>query len=147
MKKWTVDVAALLLRLTAGAIFLPHGYTKVFGKGGVAAFASDLPSYHIPTFLGYIAAYAEFAGAILLIIGLLSRLDALLLAGTMLVAAFVIVLPDALQEAPTMFSVMKAIELPLSLFAVTMAIVILGPGRLSLDHVFWRKFGAKKAKK
>ena len=139
MNKWTVDVAALLLRLTAGAIFLPHGYAKVFGKGGVAVFAADLPSYHLPMFLGYIAAYAEFAGGILLIAGLLSRLDAFLLACTMFVAAFVIVLPDALHDSPTFLTVMKAVELPLSLFTVTTAIVFLGPGRLSLDHLVWRK--------
>jgi putative oxidoreductase len=142
MNKWTVDVAALLLRLTAAAIFLPHGYAKVFGKGGVAAFAADLPSYHLPTFLGYIAAYAEFAGGILLIVGLLSRLAAFLLACSMFVVAFVIVLPDALHDAPTLLGITKAIELPLSLMAITLAIVFLGSGRLSLDRlVVWKKPG------
>jgi len=131
-----------VLRLCAAAVFLPHGYSKVFGQGGVAAFAADLPSYHIPAFLGYIAAYAEFAGALLLIVGLLSRLDAFVLACTMFVAAFVIVLPDALHDAPTFLSITKAIELPLSLFAITLAIVFLGPGRLSLDHLVWRKRAA-----
>ena len=139
MNKWTTDVAALVLRLTAGAIFIPHGWAKVFGNGGVAAFASDLPSYHIPVFLGYVAAYAELFGASLLIIGLISRVDAFLLACTMFVAAFVVLLPDALQDAPTFFTVMKAIELPLSLFALNLALVFMGPGRLSLDHLIWRK--------
>lgn len=139
MNKWSTDVAALVLRLTAGAIFIPHGWAKVFGNGGVAAFASDLPSYHIPVFLGYVAAYAELFGASLLIIGLISRVDAFLLACTMFVAAFVVLLPDALQDAPTFFTVMKAIELPLSLFALNLALVFTGPGRLSLDHLIWRK--------
>jgi len=139
MHKWTTDVAALLLRLTAGLIFLPHGMAKVFGSGGVAAFASDLPSYHIPLFLGYVAAYAELAGGALLIVGLLTRVDAFLLACTMFVAAFVVILPDALQDTPTFGSVMKAIELPLSLFAVNVALALMGPGRLSLDHLIWRK--------
>jgi len=145
MNKWTTDVAALLLRLTAGLIFLPHGMAKVFGNGGVAAFASDLPSYHIPLFLGYVAAYAELAGGALLIIGLITRVDAFLLACTMFVAAFVVILPDALRDAPSFGSVMKAIELPLSLFAVNVALVLMGPGRLSLDHILggrWRSKGA-----
>ena len=151
MKKWTTDVAALLLRLTAGAIFIPHGWVKVFGKGGVAAFASDLPSYHIPVFLGYIAAYAELFGAMLLIIGLITRVDAFLLACTMFVATVVVLLPDALQDAPTFFTVMKAIELPLSLFALNLALVFMGPGRLSLDYVLgarWRsrRFGIAPSK-
>jgi len=137
MNRWTTDVSTLLLRVVAGAIFLPHGYSKVFGQGGPAAFAADLPSYHIPTFLGYLAAYAEFFGAILLIAGLLTRLDALLLAGTMFVAVFVVQLPDALRDPDVhgFGAVLHAIELPLSLLAITTAILILGPGRFSLDWV------------
>ena len=66
------DFASLLLRVAAGLIFLPHGYSKVFGSG-VAAFAADMPSYGLPIFLGYVAAYAEFFGSIALIAGLLTR--------------------------------------------------------------------------
>jgi putative oxidoreductase len=132
------DVTLLVLRLAAGLIFLPHGYTKVFGEGGVAAFAQDLPGFGIPAFLGYLAAYAEFFGAILLIAGLLSRLSALLLAATMAVAVIVVQLPDALHDvAPgsnKLFSVLHAIELPFALFAMTFAVLLLGPGRVSLDY-------------
>jgi putative oxidoreductase len=147
MNKWTADVAALMLRLTAGAIFLPHGFAKVFGQGGVAAFAADLPSYHLPMFLGYIAAYAELAGAVLLIAGLLTRIDALLLACTMFIAAFVVLLPDALHDAPTFFSIIKTIELPLSLLAINVAILFLGAGRFSLDHlVVWKRLFTSREK-
>ena len=139
MKRPAVDVAALVLRVAAGLIFIPHGYAKVFGRGGPAAFAADLPSYHIPSFLGYVVAYAEFYGAILLIAGLLTRLDAFLLACTMAVAVVVVQLPDALNGADPganrFFAAMKGIELPLSLFAVTFAVLLLGGGRLSLDGV------------
>ena len=137
MKPKAPDVAALLLRVAVGLIFIPHGYSKVFGHGGVSSFASDLPSYHIPSFLGYIAAYAEFFGAILLIAGLLTRLDAFLLACTMAVAVVVVQLPDAMNDVPAganrFFVVMKGIEMPLSLFAATGALVLLGGGRFSLD--------------
>jgi len=143
MKKWATDVSTLLLRIAAGAIFVPHGYSKVFGEGGPSAFAADLPSYHIPVFLGYVAAYAEFFGAILLIAGLLTRIDALLLAGTMFVAVFVVQLPDALHDpdAHGAGAVLHTIELPLAMFALTGAVVLLGPGRFSLDWLIerWRK--------
>ena len=137
MKNWSIDVSTLLLRLVAGAVFVPHGYSKVFGQGGPATFAADLPSYHIPAFLGYIASYAEFFGAILLIAGLLTRVDALLLAGTMFVAVFVVQLPDAMRDPDVhgIAAVLHALELPLSLLAITTAIIILGPGRFSLDWV------------
>ena len=139
MKARTADFAALLLRVAVGLIFIPHGYSKVFGSGGVASFASDLPSYHIPTFLGYLAAYAEFFGAILLIAGLLTRLDAFLLACTMAVAVLVVQLPDALNDVPEganrFFVAMKGIEMPLALFAAAGALVLLGGGKFSLDSL------------
>lgn len=148
------DVSAFVLRLVAGLVFLPHGYSKVFGSGA-AAFAADMAAYHIPAFLGYIVPYAEFAGALLLILGLVTRLDAFLLACTMFVAAFVVQLPDALHETqpgtPKFFAAMRGIELPLSLFAITVAILILGPGRYSLDSLLGVEprvrgmFGKKRA--
>ena len=90
MPKVTSDIAALILRLAAGAIFIPHGWPKIMGEGGAAVFAADMAAtYGIPTFLGYLAAYSEVIGAALLIAGLFTRLDALLLTGTMFVAAFI----------------------------------------------------------
>jgi len=138
MPKVTTDIAALILRLAAGAIFLPHGWSKIAGEGGAASFAADMAAnYGIPTFLGYLAAWSELVGAALLIVGLLTRLDALLLAGTMFVATFIVQLPEALYEVPPdaikSFVVLRAIELPLAMFAACAAIVLIGPGRVSLD--------------
>jgi putative oxidoreductase len=151
LKNWRTDVSTLLLRLAGGAIFVPHGYSKVFGSGGPAAFAADLPSYHIPVFLGYLAAYAEFFGAILLIAGLLTRIDALLLAGTMFVAVVVVQLPDAFRDPDVhgTGAILQSIQLPLAMFAIMAAVVVLGPGRLSLDSLFGieRRFAAMFGKK
>ena len=138
MTKVTTDVAALILRLAAGAIFIPHGWSKIAAEGGTAAFAADMTAnYGIPAFLGHLAPWTELAGGILLIVGLLTRLDALLLTGTMFVAAFIVQLPEALYEVPPdaikSFVVLRAIELPLAMFAACAAIVLIGPGRVSLD--------------
>lgn len=140
MSKVTTDVATLMLRLAAGAIFIPHGWSKIAGEGGPAAFAADMAAnYGIPTFLGHLAAWTELVGAVLLIVGLLTRLDALLLTGTMFVAAFIVQLPEALYEVPAdaikTFVALRAIELPLALFAACAAILLMGPGRASLDHL------------
>ena len=138
MTKVTTDVAALILRLAAGAIFLPHGWSKIASEGGAAGFAADMAAnYGIPLFLGHLAPWTELVGSILLVAGLLTRLDALLLAGTMFVAAFIVQLPEALYEVPAdaikSFVVLRAIELPLAMFAMCLAIVLIGPGRVSLD--------------
>jgi putative oxidoreductase len=140
MSRLTTDAAPLLLRIAAGLIFLPHGWSKVFGEGGPGVFAADVAAnYGIPSVLGYIAAYAEVFGSLLLIAGLLTRLNALLLAGTMFVAAFIVGLPDALYEVPPgaikPFVALLGIELPLALFAITLSLVLLGAGRFSLDHL------------
>jgi putative oxidoreductase len=137
MTNFARDAAALILRLAAGLIFLPHGWSKVSGAGP-AAFAADMAAnYHLPTFLGYLAAYAELVGGVLLIAGLLTRLDAILLAGTMFVATFVVQLSDALYEVPPgaikLFVALKGIELPLAMFAICMALLLSGGGRFSLD--------------
>ena len=138
MKNRAVDWTALLLRVVVGLIFIPHGFAKVFGTGGAAAFAQDIPSYGLPRFLGYAAAYSEMFGAILLIVGLLTRLDAFLLACTMAVAAFIVQFPDVLHDPQRsgnlLFAALHAMELPLILLAANIALMLLGPGRFSMDE-------------
>jgi putative oxidoreductase len=150
MNRIAADAAALLLRVVAALIFLPHGWSKIAGEGGSAAFAAGIAeTYGIPTFLGHLAAYAELVGAILLLVGLLTRLDALLLAVTMFVAAFVVQLPDALFEVPPnairAFVILRGIETPLAMFAICCSLVLTGAGRLSLDHALRGWIGKKKA--
>jgi putative oxidoreductase len=134
------DIAALLLRVAAGLIFLPHGWSKIAGEGGAAAFAADIATnYGLPSFLGYLAAYSEVIGSVLLIAGLLTRMDAFLLGCTMFVAAFIVQLPDALFEVPPdaikVFVAIRGIELPLALLAICVALLLTGGGRFSLDAV------------
>jgi len=142
MNRWRTDAAILILRIASGLIFIPHGVSKVFGSGGVATFAQSLPSYGIPTVLGYVAAYSELVGGILLIVGLLTRLDALLLAGNMFVAAFIVALPDAIRDPDSgknkVFAAIRGMELPLSIFATMIALLLVGGGRWSLDALISR---------
>jgi putative oxidoreductase len=144
------DIAALVLRLAAGAIFIPHGWSKLAGEGGSAAFAADMAgTYGIPAVLGHVAAYAELFGGALLIAGLFTRLDAILLGATMFVAAFVVQLPDALYEVPANaikpFVAIRGIETPLAMLAICVSLVLTGGGRFSLDHVLRAILGKKKA--
>lgn len=140
MKPSASDISALILRIALSIIFIPHGFAKVFGGPGPAAFAADMPQYGIPGWLGYIAAYAEIFGAALLIPGLLTRLNAFLLACIMIVAMVVIHGPEVLMAEgegwARVMTMVKVIEFPLALFAMALSLVVVGGGRVSLDHVF-----------
>lgn len=144
------DVAALLLRVVAGLIFLPHGWSKIAGEGGAGAFAASMnATYGIPLVFGHLAAWAEVVGAVLLIAGLFTRVDALLLAATMFVATFVVSLPDALFEVPAgaikLFVALRGIETPLAMLAICLTLVLTGGGRFSLDYALRGFLPKKKA--
>lgn len=150
MNRIAPDAAALVLRVVAASIFLPHGWSKVAGEGGAAEFAAGLTEgYGIPAFFGYLAAYTEVIGAVLLLVGLFTRLDALLLGATMSVAAFVVQLPDALFDVPPnairAFAIIRGIELPLAMLAICCALLLTGGGSFSLDAVLRGMLGKKKA--
>lgn len=140
MKPSATDISALILRIALGLIFIPHGFPKVFGAEGPGAFASDMPQYGIPAFLGYVAAFAEFFGAALLIVGLLTRFNAFLLACVMIAAIVVVHGPEAMmvegQGPMRLMAMVKEIEFPMSLLGIAVALVLLGGRRFSLDHFF-----------
>ncbi|HET7239457.1 MAG TPA: DoxX family protein [Terrimicrobiaceae bacterium] len=83
-------VSTLLLRLTLGAVFFPHGAQKVLGWFGGYGFSATMGFFtsnmHIPALFAFLAIAAEFAGSIALIFGLATRVAALGIASTMAVA-------------------------------------------------------------
>ncbi|MCV2446526.1 DoxX family protein [Paracoccus sp. DMF] len=81
------DLAALLLRLLAGAWFLVHGLTKllVFTPAGTAGYFQSLG---LPGALGYLTMVLEIAGGLALIAGIATRHVALVLAAVLLGAAW-----------------------------------------------------------
>jgi putative oxidoreductase len=85
------DLGLLIIRLMFGVVGVYHGSQKLFGAwGGVGidGFSGYLASMKVPapTLSAWLAALAEFAGGILIAVGLLPRLAAIPLAITMLVA-------------------------------------------------------------
>lgn len=84
------SIATTIARLSAGLVMLPHGLAKtlgLFGGGGISG-TLDFMSKNlgIPPALGLLAIIAESVGAIGLIIGWQSRICAMMIAVTMLVA-------------------------------------------------------------
>src|SRR5215467_8711685 len=76
----------LVLRLVLGAIMIAHGYSKVFG--GIHHHVETVQSIHLPGWLAYLSAAAEFGGGILIAVGFFTRFAALCVCINMLVAIF-----------------------------------------------------------
>jgi putative oxidoreductase len=81
------NVGLPILRVFIGAALLTHGWGKMFG--GLGGFIDGVAQmgFPAPTVLGFLAAFAESFGAILLAVGLLTRPAAFLIVATMAGAA------------------------------------------------------------
>jgi putative oxidoreductase len=116
-----------ILRLVLGATFIMHGGQKLFvyGFAGVTgAFAGmGIP---MPGLLGPFVALVEFFGGIAIVLGLLTRLAALGVGATMLVAILTVHLRAGFFNP-------SGVEFPLSLLASAITLVITGAGAFSLD--------------
>lgn len=123
-RSWRLDLGLLLLRLWfGGAMLIAHGIGKW------SRFDQDPIEFADPIGLGpavslFLAAFAESVCAALLVLGLATRLAALPLIITMLVAGMV----------ANWFH-----ELALSYFFAYSVLLLLGPGRWSLDYLLRRR--------
>ena len=84
-----IDLAALILRLTLGTMFVAHGLLKVFvfTPAGTAQFFASLG---LPAGLAYLVIAAETLGGVALILGIYGRVVALALVPILLGAIFTV---------------------------------------------------------
>ncbi len=86
------DLGLLILRGGVGVLFLFHGWPKISDPGrweGLGGAMAHLGITFAPAFWGFMAAFAEFGGGLLLIVGLLTRPAAAMMAFTMVMATIV----------------------------------------------------------
>lgn len=122
----------LVLRLALAAIFIGHGAQKVLGSfsgPGLAKFTSFPAPFPFMrpawAWMGA-AAFAEFIGGVLLLLGLLTRVGAFLIACTMLTAIIGVHWPG--------FFGPSGMEYPIALLAMCLALLISGGGMASIDR-------------
>ena len=117
------DISHFGLRLTIGVIFIAVGYAKFD-----PSFAAYLPQFGLPVQLQHLFALEEFIPGILIIIGVLTRISALVLSLVMLGVIFYI------DKASQLLGP-NGVELPLILLAASLVIITIGPGRISVSHL------------
>ena len=129
-RSWPVSpsLALLVLRIALGAVFIAHGAQKLFvyGFAGTSGSFADM-GVPMASIAGPLVGLVEFIGGMLLVVGLGTRLVAAALAVDMVVAAFLVHLPFGI------FSADGGYELPLTLAAGALAVILAGPGRISVD--------------
>lgn len=123
------DLGLLVMRLGIGVAFILHGSEKMFGgpamwnELGLNVIPFGITFF--PVFWGFMAAFAEFAGGILFILGFLFRPAALLLLITMIVATY------TLHRTGQSFAVYSH---PLKMAFVFFGLLFVGPGKFSIDR-------------
>ncbi|TVR13638.1 MAG: DoxX family protein [Planctomycetota bacterium] len=114
------QIAMLLMRVWfGGAMFLAHGWSKI---------GRNPSEFHDPLGIGlelslYLVIFAEVFCALLIVVGLATRLATIPLMITMAVAGLLV--------HPVHTGAM-------SYFTAYLVLLILGPGKCSLDYLVWR---------
>ncbi len=121
-------IGLLVLRVGIGCFMLVHGWQKL---SGFSQMADKFPDpIGMGSQLSLISAIgAEVGCSLLLIAGIGTRLAAVPLAFTMVVAHFVVHANDPWQTK----------ELAALYLMIYVAIMLMGPGRFSLDELLWSK--------
>jgi putative oxidoreductase len=133
-----LDIAILIGRVFIGLCFVMHGLGKlgVVGHGNMAGFIGWLKSLGVPMaeVQARLAMFSEIAGGSMIALGLLTRVGCLLCFSTMLVAAAI----GHKGGGYLITNTPPGNEYTVNLAAITIVLMLLGPGAYSLDVILFR---------
>lgn len=127
----------LLARITVGVVFMTTGWGKLHDLEKVTAFFTDL---HIPApaFQARLVACTELVGGLAMLLGLATRLLAIPLSVTMIVA----ILTAKRAEIDGVAALLGFEEWSYLVFFIWLALA--GPGPISLDHLLARRLDPRR---
>jgi len=128
-----INFGLLILRIGIGVFMLTHGWPKLVKlmSGAEIQFLDPFGIGAKPSFI--LAMFAEFFCSILLIFGFATRWVVIPLMITMLVAIFIAHATDGFQKQ----------ELPAHYVLVYVFILLVGPGKFSVDHLISKNFNRR----
>lgn len=124
----------LFLRLVSGTALMHHGWPKIQHP------FTWMDAFHpgMPGVLQALQALIEFGGGLALVLGLLTPLATVGIAAGMAAALAVVHLPMH-QPFVSAGSGQPSYELPLLYLAIALTVLLVGPGRYSVDYLLFRR--------
>tara|TARA_R110002126_G_scaffold7189_7_gene35632 strand:- start:1569 stop:2015 length:447 start_codon:yes stop_codon:yes gene_type:complete len=134
----TAGFSTLALRVPVGIIFMAHGAQKLFGwfgGYGLEGTGQWMASIGIEpgVLMAFMAGSAELFGGLFILLGLLTRPAAVVLAFTMVIAIASVHISNGL------FMANNGYEFALALLAITVSLAISGSGRVGIDNAIATK--------
>ena len=143
-----VDVGLTAVRIALAWIFIYYGAGKLFGAfsgpgiHNTALYMSNTAHLHPGGFFAVLGGVIEFGGGVALALGIFSRLGALALFGDQVMAMITVTWANGISNSLTGGA---GYQLNLALAVLAVAIVALGPGRLSADYLLGRRLSGSTA--
>jgi len=131
------DVSFTILRLVLGVVFFAHGAQKMLGWFGGFGFHATMGSFAhmgMPAPVALLVICTEFFGGLGLIVGLLTRIAALGIAGEMIGAIFMVHLANGFFMNWMGNQKGEGVEYHLLVIAMAAALLLRGAGAFSLDR-------------
>src|ERR1039458_7444730 len=131
------DVSFTILRLVLGVVFFAHGSQKMLGWFGGFGFHATMGSFAhmgMPAPVAFLVICTEFFGGLGLIVGLLTRIASLGIAGLMIGAIFMVHLANGFFMNWAGNQKGEGIEYHLLVLAIAATLLLRGAGAFSADH-------------
>ncbi|MHA7223773.1 DoxX family protein [Arthrobacter sp. RHLT1-20] len=130
--------ALTILRIVTGFLFAAHGWQK-FAEFTIAGTQAAFAQMGVPAanLAAPVIATLELVGGVALILGVLTRVFAVLLAADMLGALFLV------HASAGIFAATGGYELVLILAATALAVALVGAGRFSVDKALFGRTGSR----
>jgi putative oxidoreductase len=137
------DISSFVLRVLLGIVMFPHGAQKLLGWFGGYGFSGTMGFFTdkmgIPVVFAFLVIITEFFGSLALIAGFATRLAAFGIGCIMLVATLMVHLPHGFFMNWAGKQQGEGFEFHLLAMAISVALMISGAGRWSVDGAVTEK--------